>query len=441
MKPVLQFLKTYSISLICAVVAVGAIVFGAMAWSSGEVVTEMKQELTRVGATGIPGLRGAAKNAEVIAAEKQRGELFKKEYDATVAEATRINRRNVLMDGVFPQPARIETPFRFKETYKKKMEVLYADLDADTLPTEAEIKEEELNVADLIELEREKRIEAEGDDASRSTGRVAPPGPGGRIDQQPVIGTGRGSSGNVDLPPEERGKPKYDPVYRARVAKAKSILCYYDKDTTFHVSPLADAVGAPSAAEMWAAQVELWIQEDIVKAIAELNQAAADAVVDTDPCVENTPVKRIVSIRVRGYQTEAAEKGGERDAFDVTQFTAASAAGAAATGGMGDAAPTLTGRKCNEQYDVVRFTVVLVIDQTKMQQVIDALTRANFYQCISAGYEAVDPIEAKAQGYFYGTAPVVYATLEFEGYMFREIYQELMPDDIKKALGITVEEG
>lgn len=434
MKSVLQFLKTYLISLICAVVAVGAVVFGAMAWSSDEIETEMKQELTRVGATSIQSLRGSAKNAEVIAAEKERGKLFEQEYNATVAEATRINRRNVLMAGVFPQPERIETPFRFKETYKKRMEVLYTELAADTLPTEAEIKEEELNVADLKELEREKRIEAEGDESSRPPGRAAPPGPGRRFSTPSPTNPRPGTSGTSDLPPEERGKPKYDPVFRARVAKAKSILCYYDQETTFHVSPLAYDVSAPTAAEMWAAQVGLWIQEDVVKAIAELNQAAADAVVDADPCVEHTPVKRIVSIRVSGYEKEADERGGDRDVFDVTQFPATA-------GGAPETSVSLTGRKCNDQYDVVRFSVTLVIDQTRTPQVIDALTRANFYQCIGAGYEAVDPIAAKDQGYFYGTAPAIYATLEFEGYMFREIYQDLMPDEIKKSLGITVEEG
>ena len=41
------------------------------------------------------------------------------------------------------------------------------------------------------------------------------------------------------------GEPKYDPVYRARVSKAKSILCYYD-ETTFHVSPMVLQENAPS---------------------------------------------------------------------------------------------------------------------------------------------------------------------------------------------------
>ena len=93
------------------------------------------------------------------------------------------------------------------------------------------------------------------------------------------------------------GEPKYDPVYRARVTKARSILCYYDEGT-FHRSPLVFQEEAPPPEEMWFAQVGLWIQEDVARAIAELNGEAANQVTGTDPCVQDLPVKRLVFVRV-----------------------------------------------------------------------------------------------------------------------------------------------
>lgn len=441
MKAVLQFIKTYLISLICGVVAIGAVAFGVMGMSSDDVRQEMKSEIQRVGAANIKSLRVSAKNAEVIEAEKRRGKLFEDEYNKTLAEANRINRREVLMKGVFPTPERAATSFRFKEKYARRMKVLHTELSADTLPTEAERQEEVLNVEDLIALDLEREIEGKADEPGRTV-RAAPRG------RAPTASVGSRFGGPSDpmgmrgaSSPRGGGKPtddpKYDPVYRARVAKAKSILCYYD-EATFHVAPLAYDTASPSSGQMWAAQVGLWIQEDVVKAIAELNGAAADAVVDEDPCVQHVPVKRLVSVRVRGYEADAVPpppgRSGDSEVFNPRQFPVA-AGGEASKGGA-----SLTDRKSNDQYDVIRFSVTAAVDQRKILQVVDAITRVSFYQCLKVSYDTVDLEELRGQGYFYGTDPVVYATYEFEGYMFRDIYKELMPDAVKQALGIAVDE-
>ena len=48
----------------------------------------------------------------------------------------------------------------------------------------------------------------------------------------------------------------------------------------------------------------------------------------------------------------------------------------------------------------------------------------------------VDHEAEMAVGYFYGTDPVVRATVEFEGYMAREVYEPLMPAAVRELLGI-----
>jgi hypothetical protein len=217
-------------------------------------------------------------------------------------------------------------------------------------------------------------------------------------------------------------EPKYDPVFRAQVQKAKSILCYYD-EATFHVAPFVDETGAPPLERMWFAQVALWIQQDVVNALAELNRKAADQVTKTDPCVQHVPVKRLVALRVLGY-----ELPGTRLVFPQ----AASRATDPLPAGVGG--PSFTGRKCDDEYDVVRFVVSVVVDQRDVLKVIDSISRVNFYQCVGAHYEAVDDQVAQAQGYFYGTDPVVKAALEFEGYLAREVYGELMPPAVQKLL-------
>jgi hypothetical protein len=327
------------------------------------------------------------------------------------------------------------------------------------LPSEVEIQEEAQNVEDLIVLEEEQRAEEEGDASGRtprvsaprrSTGRGIPPPPaiGGRggppggfigppTDTSRLLGgggramggptpAGRGAPSVSSV--RSSGEPKYDPVYRAKVAKAKSILCYYD-ESTFHVSPFVLQDAAPLPEEMWFAQVGVWVQEDVVRAIAELNQAAADRVTEGDPCVQDVPVKRLVLVRVLGYEVEAKEREREGRIW----FPALDS-GRASVGNYGG--PSLTGRRCDDQFDVVRFVVSVVIDQRDLLQLIDRISRVNFYQCLSARYEMVDHETAMAQGYFYGTDPVVQATLEFEGYMAREVYGPLMPVAVRRLLGI-----
>ena len=228
------------------------------------------------------------------------------------------------------------------------------------------------------------------------------------------------------------GEPKYDPVYRARVSKAKSILCYYD-DTTFHVSPLVLQDVAPTPEEMWFAQVGLWVQQDVVKAIADLNGAAADRVTEGDPCVADVPIKRLVCVRVLGYDVPTSETVSDgRIHFPMSN-----------TGSMPNTVggPSLTGRKSDEQFDVVRFVVSVVMDQRDLPQLIDRISRVNFYQCLNASYAMVDHESEIAQGYFYGTDPVVRATFEFEGYLAREVYLPLMPTAVCELLGIKAEDS
>ena len=445
MKPVLQFIMTHLISLICGVVAIVAIVFGVLGMSASTVVDKMNGEISRIQASSIKSLRSKPQNEETIAKVKRRGEMFEAEYSRTLEEANRINRREVLMGGVFPKAEKTATPFEFKELYRTTVGRLWFKLDAGTLPTEVEIQEEEQNVADLLVLEAEQKAEEEDDDPGRppavaqrgsgrtravlpaARGRPGPPGGG-----NPRGGPGRpssvrgpgGAGGGYSAPTVSSSEPKYNATYRARVNKAKSILCYYDQNT-FHTSPIAYTDAAPTPEDMWYAQVGLWVQEDVVKAIAELNREAANRVTEGDPSVEHVPVKRLILVQVIGY--EGGPEG--RILFPiagVTQSMQEVTAGAS----------SLTGRKCNEQYDVVRFIVSVVVDQRETLELIDRISRANFYQCLSVSYEAVDHALETSEGYFYGTDPVVKLTLGFEGYMARDVYEEMMPSTVRAILGI-----
>lgn len=463
MKKALQFIQTHWLSLLSGAVALAAIVFCVLGMSSDKVNQQMKKKLDEIGAAGIGAMISKPHNEATIAAEKQRGRLFEEEYKKTVAEAKRINAREVLMPGVFPVPEKAVTPFEFRQEYAKAVAGLYKPMNGGTLPTEAEIQEEAQNIADLVLLEEEKRAESAGEPDDRTpsavTGTRTPapivggrtpapiggrtpapiggrtPGPiaGGRTmgpagGRTPAGPSGTGAGALISM----SGEPKYNPEYRARVSKAKNILCYYDP-TTFHVSPIAlEQTTSPPPEQMWFAQVGLWIQEDVVQAIAELNREAANQAQVSEACVQDAVVKHLVNVRVRGYVVSPSEQsaGGE------ILFPATVEGSAAGLIGGG---PSLTKRVSDSQFDVVRFVVTVILDQRNILKFINQMSKVNFYQCVNMRYEKVDVDDAQNAGYFYGTNPVVRATFEFEGYMSREVYQPLMPKDVRKLLGIETE--
>jgi hypothetical protein len=197
--------------------------------------------------------------------------------------------------------------------------------------------------------------------------------------------------------------------------------------STFHLSPILDANAKPLPAQMWYAQVGLWVQQDVINAIATLNEEAAKQLKPDDVYVENMPVKRIQSIRVLGYW------GGNGPVAFPT-YTG---------GGPGSGAPpaqmkeTFTGRKSDARFDVIRFTVTAVVDQRELPKLIDFLTRQNFYTLIGLSFSAVTAADPDlSEGYLYGAAPVVRATLDFEGYLARSVYEGWFPDEVREALGI-----
>lgn len=452
----MRFLKTHLISLLSGVMALAFIVVAFLGMSSSAAQTEMERR--KSAASRIDSLKRAPKNEASIKAEQRRSDRFQEEYDRTLEAAKSINRRKPLTEGVFPIASAESLPYKFKEDYEKAMKRLPVILLAGELPNAIEIDEESQNVEDAIDLEREK--EAEGGEAKpairaesarypRSVrpsefGRRGRPMARGRDERRFVVGIvgdgafeplgppggdsfGRGGFGGVRFGGgggrdfNSSGEPRFNAVFRANVSKAKSIRCYAGWLDSFDISPIVQLNTAPTPTEMWFAQVGLWVQRDIADAIAALNEEFAARVKDADAYVEHMPVKRIEFVRVWGYQLPGrlwafptvAQRGGNEKAPD---------------------GPSFTGRVCDEQFDVVRFSLVVVVDQREVVKLIDRISRANFYQCTNTEYATTE--SATGEGYMYGTAPVVRAKLEFEGYMARDVYKALMPKDVRETLGV-----
>jgi len=429
----MAFIRTHWISLLCGVGGSAFIAIAVVGMMSDRVEKQMA-ESAELGAQ-LRSLMTNPKNEETITAEAARGERFKQEYGETVAVAEQINRRPPLLEGVFPVPVRARGAYDFRDAYRQAVSRLAAGpLAGGDLPSEADVQEAARDIEELAQREAEERGEAPA--VARTEPRPAVPATpiaGLPVEiagmRKPGMATGTRAPGGP-APGSAAPDPRRDPRARASIARARSIRCYVTSDPTaesptFHISPIALSSEEPPHDQMWYAQVGLWIQQDVVAAIADLNEQAARRLKPEDAHVENMPVKRLVAIRIGGYVTE----------HGVIDFPLAARTPGRIAVNLGSA---FTGRVSDTQFDVVRFTVQVVADQRALLGLIDAITRQNFYQCIGCRFEVVRPDDPDyAAGYLYGSAPAVRATLDFEAYMSRSVYEELFPREVRVALGIA----
>ena len=144
------------------------------------------------------------------------------------------------------------------------------------------------------------------------------------------------------------------------------------------------------------------------------------------------PVKRIEMIKILGYLTEKGK----------TVLFPSLGRGSSTSSGT-DIPVSFTGRKSDDQFDVIRFRLVAIVDLTDLPLLIDRITRENFYQLVGASYTIVEigPDGYDNDGYLYGPEPVYRVQLEFEGYMARKVYKEMMPAQVLVDLDVANSEG
>lgn len=218
----------------------------------------------------------------------------------------------------------------------------------------------------------------------------------------------------------------------------------------------------PLPAQLFAWQWQYWIQSDVLKALAEANKA--------DHKVYRAPVKQVYRVSVVGLPagsssgTSGSGNAGQPGGFsgggggggrgksgpggDPSMPDQSSMEGGAAAGGAGgpnpkaqiafDYSASLTGRKSNSLYDVVYVDLDMSVETARLPQVIDALSRYNFFTVVALNVVPADSFEAARSGFIYGAAPVSEVSMTVETIWLRDWTTQFMPDDLKRGLGIPV---
>jgi hypothetical protein len=164
--------------------------------------------------------------------------------------------------------------------------------------------------------------------------------------------------------------------------------------------------------EMWWAQVGIWLQEEIVVAVAHVNRDATS--------IADAPIKHLLKVSF------------------PSQFTIS---GPANAGGPRGSLPRIytvspTGRVSNGMYDVIQFDMNIVAEVAKIPFVVKGLADSRFMTVLEMDVESGDSAALAAAGYLYGPEPVARINMKCEALFMREWTVPFMPSGIKQQLGL-----
>lgn len=166
-------------------------------------------------------------------------------------------------------------------------------------------------------------------------------------------------------------------AYQVYTLPAPTTLTPQAAGWIFTISPAAFAE-EPTPAQLWEAQMNLWIQEDIVNAIVQANTKKAGSVL-------SNPVKMlrkiVVEPRYVGLMLRTPE-GGEPTIHDPNAPL------------PNDFRSSPTGRVCNGLYDVRQATVTMVVDLAQLPAVLNAFSQANLLSPIVQNITVVNQEKA-----------------------------------------------
>jgi hypothetical protein len=199
--------------------------------------------------------------------------------------------------------------------------------------------------------------------------------------------------------------------------------------------------GVLTAAQIYYAQVGLWVQQDVFAALAEANK-------DSKSVVES-PVKHLLKIEVLEEFGHPAVAGGAVTGFAnlnstgglpiITPGNTSGGGGGGSSWMMGGGgAPTPEGgapvppkgptaRTPNQHYDVIPFRLVINVDATQIPKVLTELSRNRFITVTKCDIVAREATSEMLMGYYYGQVPVVQLSLECEMLLLKTWLTPLMP--------------
>jgi hypothetical protein len=373
----------------------------------GVFLSDVSESLAQDSRT-LTQLRSVPKaNETVINAERQRQLQLRQELKAFLDTAVTGGDYEPVHPDVFPtlKPGKNNAPFEFEERFKEREQALLDELNAGEKPTSDELQAYR---DQLARLEAQKLADGGGDRRQRRIGTFG--GGIGALQQGPE--SRRAGGDLTEMSAEELIKQNPDAEYA--LSRAQSIYCYAGLDSLVPQQQLR-SVRRPSQEIMWQAQITMWVQEDLINALAGLNAAVAEQLPEEKRWVGHLPVKRLVALTVVPPQptVDSGGRGGR--------------GGRGGSGGeIGTTSLKMGLQSSDPQRDVLSVSLVLVVEAKRLLEVLETLNNAGPYTVLRTDYVTIDP-DLTMTGYIYGPDPVLEVTLAMEGALPREKYEEWIP--------------
>ena len=229
--------------------------------------------------------------------------------------------------------------------------------------------------------------------------------------------------------------------YKGR-AEALTFYCSTDAIYTAPTEPFSVVPATPPPPSMiteagvfnwlW----DYWVISDVLEAVSSANTNASSGAMS----IPIAPVKRVERVRVSKMPVAPAGNP------DDDQFGGRPVARPASTGSQDGpvAAPSYTGHTggvAGASYDIRTVELRIVASSKDLPRFFDALAKTNYMTVTDVDLYEVDVWADLKEGYFYGSDHVVRAVLTIETVWLRSWTKDFMPDAVRAALGVPIEQA
>ncbi|MEX2671262.1 MAG: hypothetical protein WD294_04030 [Phycisphaeraceae bacterium] len=354
---------------------------------------------------------------------------LEREYQGVYRTVSQLNQRGhePMLDGLLPDPGSFQSRrFQARDAYAAAFATLYKQLNAGSVPTQAEVD-------DLLNQEREAML------------RQIFPAPEQLNEEQ-----------TTELRERQRERLfsflREHPTMFSVFADPVSLDIRGDWNPgPFDVGDWAQSSN-PDMFDIWEGQLQLWIQQDLVRAINRANGSD-----DPADSLLTMPVKRLLFMEVLpGYIGDLQPVEGPVDESAAEQLISDLESQASERLPQ-DFSVSPTGRVSNAIYDVRHAKMAVIVDSQQIPALLNAINDVNMMTVIGTDIEDIDEYAHLRDFYYYGSVDAVRLDLVVEtiwlrswtaGHLSQEHAEELdepfnsglMPDSVRMWLGLPPRE-
>ncbi len=395
--------------IVGAVLLVGASVLLAMKYQKDDQEKQMmlerdkvNEDIHRIPTGGFIQLNEKPGELPVQIKElKVRLDELKDQDDKVKAECCNWNFRNYKVlqlrgeeKPAFPEIDRVKNAgylvLLFKDTYREELGKLEASMSPVKPVTQEELNDK-TNVY-RIKLQQEAALDwAKYKKEHPSTQPASKPAGGS---------SGAVSGGEETAPVTDFSAPAREEAIKALRLRQANQGKIYISSGAMHSFFGSSREPSATAAELWQAQLNLWVQGDIVQAISDANEYSAKLVRAKQASVLTSAVKRLLRIGVDKDYYLGANAGGAAASGETAAPAGGTTGGHSLTDTAAPAAPTggttegdLTQHYSNKDFDVIQYEFTVVRPARHIPTLESCLMQRNFHTILKVD---IGPLSAAA---------------------------------------------